>query len=87
MQGRNINKVIADMLEHIPVDDELYDKVDHVRKDVCYKAPEMWSSYWYDLWIYVSAMTEGTEFKDLQEWQKKVLGIYTTKTRKQLEEK
>ena len=72
-QGRDIGKVIDAILVHIPVQmSELRARLERIKDDAAYLAPEVKSRAWHQL---VNALRESCYNPPTLEWEKRVSAI------------
>ena len=79
MSNRDFIKVVDNMLQHIPGDDELKPRLQKLAEKYLYMAPEVAPRIWGLAQDQIMKRFDDTSFLDLPDWALTVLNIWANK--------
>ena len=79
MSNRDFIKVVDNMLQHIPEDDELKPRLQKLAEKYLYMAPEIAPRIWGLAQDQIMKRFDDTSFLDLPDWALTVLKIWANK--------
>ena len=79
MSNRDFIKVVDNMLQHIPEDDELKPRLQKLAEKYLYMAPEVAPRIWALAQDQIMKRFDDTSFLDLPDWALTVLKIWKNK--------
>ena len=79
MSNRDFIKVVDNMLQHIPEDDELKPRLQKLAEKYLYMAPEVAPRIWALAQDQIMKRFDDTSFLDLPDWALTVLKIWANK--------